>query len=189
MRGENLNRLQAKYQQEIRPILKKEFKVSNSLAVPKVVKVVINVGVGEIFHDKGALEKAKETLMMITGQKPLVCPAKKAIADFKIRKGQPVGLKVTLRGKRMYQFLDKFFTLVLAQVRDFRGANRKAFDGQANYTFGLREQTIFPEVDYDKIDKVRGLEISLITSTKDKKKALRLLELLGMPFEKGGQNR
>ena len=142
------------------------------------------MGIGDIVHDKGALVKTKETLKVITGQKPLVCPAKKAIADFKTRKGNPVGLKVTLRGKRMYQFLDKFFCLVLPRVRDFQGVKRSAFDQEANYSLGLREQIIFPEVDYDKIDKVRGLEINLVTSTKNKKQALRLLELMGMPFEK-----
>jgi len=179
-----MNRLQEKYQKQIFPILKKEFKISNSLAVPKIIKAVINIGVGDIAQDKPALEKAKESLKAITGQKPLVRPAKKAIADFKTREGNTIGFKVTLRKKRMYQFLDKLFCLVLPQVRDFQGVKRKAFDGQANYTLGLKEQIIFPEIDYDKIDKVRGMEISIVTNTKDKKMALRLLELLGMPFEK-----
>jgi len=179
-----MSRLQKKYQKNISSILKKEFKISNSLAVPRVLKVIINVGVGEIAHDKRALKKAKETLEAITGQKALVCCAKKAIADFKLKEGSPVGLKVTLRRRRMYQFLDKLFCLALPQVRDFQGVKREAFDQQANYTLGLKEQIIFPEVDYDKIDKVRGLEITIVTSTKDKKQALRLLELMGMPFEK-----
>jgi large subunit ribosomal protein L5 len=179
-----MNRLQKKYQQEIIPLLKKEFKISNFLAVPCITKTVINVGIGEISNDKQALEKVKETLKAITGQQPLARPAKKAIADFKIRQGNIVGFKVTLRGKRMYHFLDKLFSLVLPQVRDFSGVKRTAFDPQANYTLALKEQIVFPEVDYDKIDKVRGLEISIVTTTKDKAQALRLLELLGMPFEK-----
>lgn len=179
-----MNRLQEKYQKEAVPVLEKEFKFKNDLAVPRVEKVVINVGIGEITHDKGALEKAINSLAAITGQKPLVCQAKKAIADFKIRQGNVIGLKVTLRRKRMYQFLDKLFSLVLPLVRDFQGVKRTAFDDQANYTLGLQEQVIFPEVDYDKIDKVRGMEISIVTSTKDKKQALRLLELMGMPFAK-----
>lgn len=179
-----MNRLQEKYQQKIVPVLQKEFKISNPLAVPRLVKVVVNIGVGEIAREKQALEKAQQTLAMITGQKPLRRGARIAVADFKIREGDVVGLKVVLRQKKMYQFLDKLFTIVLPRVRDFSGVKRGAFDKQGNYTLGLKEQTIFPEVDYDKIDKVRGLEISFITSTKDKKQALRLLELLGMPFEK-----
>lgn len=178
------SRLEEKYQQEIIPLLQKEFALANRLAVPRLIKVVINMGIGEIAHDKTALEKTKESLALITGQKPLVCPAKKAIADFNIRKGTPVGLKVTLRKKRMYQFIDKLFTLVLPRVRDFQGVKRKSFDNEGNYTLGLKEQIIFPEVDYDKIDKVRGLEITFVSNCKDKKKNLRLLELLGMPFER-----
>lgn len=185
MSQNHMNRLQEKYFQKVLPSLKKEFNLANNLAVPRLVKVVVNVGIGEAGHDKNSLAKAQETLKQITGQKPLVCKAKIAIAEFKIRDGDPVGLKVTLRRKRMYQFLDKLFSLVLPKVRDFRGVKRNAFDGQANYSLGLREQIIFPEIDYDKIDKVRGLEITIITTTKDTKMAFRLLELLGMPFEKG----
>ncbi|PIS08740.1 50S ribosomal protein L5 [Candidatus Beckwithbacteria bacterium CG10_big_fil_rev_8_21_14_0_10_34_10] len=179
-----MNRLQKKYQDKVIPIFQKEMGIKNPLAVPRVEKVVFNVGIGDISLDKGALVKAKDALKAITGQKALVCPAKKAIADYKTRKGVPVGLKVTLRKKRMYQFMDKLFSVVLPRVRDFQGVKRSAFDKQANYTLGLKEQIIFPEVDYDKIDRVRGMEISFLISTKDKKKALRLLELLGMPFEK-----
>ena len=179
-----MNHLEEKYQKEIAPVLKKEFKIKNSLAVPRVLRVVVNVGIGEITHDKQAIDKAVNSLTSITGQKPLICPAKKAIADFKTRAGDPIGLKVTLRRKRMYQFLDKLFSIVLPLVRDFQGVKVEAFDQQANYTLGMREQIIFPEADYDKIDKVRGLEITIVTSTKDKLKALRLLELMGMPFEK-----
>ena len=184
-----MDRLQEKYKKKVVPVLKKEFKISNYLAVPSIVKVVVNMGIGNISNDKGALAKVKENLMKITGQKPLVCQAKKAIADFKIRKGDPVGLKVNLRGRRMYQFLDKLFCLVLPRTRDFQGVKRKAFDKQANYSLGMRELIIFPEVDYDKIDQARGLEVNINISTKDKKKALRLLELMGMPFEKNIKNK
>ena len=177
-------RLQEKYQKKVVPVLAKEFKLKNDLAVAKVEKVVINVGIGEITHDKAALEKAIDSLAVITGQRPLICQAKKAIADFKVREGNAIGLKVTLRRRKMYQFLDKLFSLVLPLVRDFQGVKKTSFDNQANYTLGLQEQVIFPEIDYDKIDKVRGMEISIVTSTKDKKQALRLLELMGMPFEK-----
>lgn len=179
-----MNRLQEKYQKQVVPALQKEFQLKNKLAVPRLTKVVVNIGIGSIAHDKGAVEKAKTTITAICGQKPLVCLAKKAIAEFKTREGLAVGLKVTLRGKRMFAFLDKLFTLVLSKVRDFQGVKLTAFDQQANYTLGLREQIIFPEVDYDKIDRVRGLEITICQTTKDKKQAKRLLELLGMPFEK-----
>lgn len=187
MQADNLktmNRLQQKYQKKVIPVLQKEFKISNSLAAAKIEKVVCNIGIGDIAHDKGALKKSQDTLAVITGQKPLLRGARIDVAEFKTRKGSIVGLKTTLRKKRMYQFLDKLFTIVLPRVRDFSGLKITAFDEQANYTLGLKEQIIFPEVDYDKIDKVRGLEITIVTSTKDKKQALRLLELLGMPFEK-----
>lgn len=179
-----MNRLEEKYQKEIIAVFQKEFNIKNSLAVPKIVKVVINVGIGQISSDKPAQEKAINVLAAITGQKPTIRKAKTAIAEFKIRRGTIVGLTVTLRKKRMYQFLDKLFTIVLPRVRDFQGLKRSAFDQQGNYTLGLKEQIIFPEVDYDKIDKIRGLEVTIVTSTKNKKQALRLLELLGMPFEK-----
>lgn len=179
-----MNRLKQKYQKEIIPALIKEFKVKNLMAVPKILKVVINIGIGEISSNKALIEKAESYLAAITGQKPLRRGAKKAIADFKTRRGDIIGLKVTLRKEKMYQFIDKLATLVLPRVRDFSGLSKKAFDKQANYTLGLKEQTIFPEVDYDKIDKVRGLEISFVTSTESKKQALRLLELLGIAFEK-----
>lgn len=179
-----LNRLQEKYQKQIVASLQKEFKYTNPLAVPKITKVIVNVGIGGVVHDKAAFEKTLTSMKLITGQKPLICLAKKAIAEFKIREGDPNGLKVTLRKVRMYQFLDKLFSLVLPRVRDFQGVSRKSFDGQANYTLGLKEQIIFPEIDYDKIDKVRGMEITFVTTTKDKKQAERLLELMGMPFEK-----
>jgi len=181
---EMISRLKKKYQQKIVPLLKKELGISNDLAVPRIKKVIVNMGIGDIGGEEKTLRKAVETFKMMTGQKPRICRAKKSIAEFKTRRGDPIGLKATLRRNRMYQFLDRLFSLALPQVKDFQGVKRKAFDNQANYTLGLKEQIIFPEVDYDKIDKVRGLEITLLTSTKDQQKALRLLELMGMPFEK-----
>lgn len=179
-----MNRLEEKYQKEIVSVFRKEFNIKNHLAVPKIIKVVINVGIGQISADKPAQEKAINVLAAIAGQKPMIRKAKTAIAEFKIREGMIVGLSTALRGQRMYQFLDKLFTIVLPRVRDFQGLKKSAFDKQGNYTLGLKEQIIFPEVDYDKIDKIRGLEVTIVTSTTDKKQALRLLELLGMPFEK-----
>ncbi len=178
------SRLEQKYITEVVPQLQKEFGIKNKLGVPKIEKLIINVGIGEISHDKTAIEKAINSLTAITGQYPSVRKAKKAIAEFKMRKGDIVGLKVTLRKKRMYQFLDKLFSIVLPRMRDFQGTKRTAFDKMGNYTLGLREQIIFPEADYDKIDKIRGMEITLISNSRDVKKTERLLELLGMPFEK-----
>lgn len=179
-----MSRLLEKYQKEIVPSLQKQLGKANPLAVPGVTKVVVNVGMGDIVKDQTAREKAIKTLADITGQKPQLRSAKKAIADFKVRQGDPIGLKVTLRGKRAYHFLDRLFSLVLPRVRDFQGVPRDAFDGSGNYTLGLGEQVIFPEVNYDTIDRVRGLEITIVTDTSDDKEALALLEALGMPFEK-----
>ena len=178
------NRLYQKYQQEVVPTLQKEWGLKNPLAVPRVEKVVVSIGIGEMAHNKEILQKASDYLAQITGQKPKLCRAKKSIAGFKIRQGDPIGLMVTLRRRRMYDFLDKLFTIVLPRVRDFQGVSRTAFDGHGNYNLGLREQTVFPEIDYDKIDKVRGLQVTIVTNTDDDKKAERLLELLGLPFEK-----
>lgn len=179
-----MNRLQEKYQQSINGILQKEFNFKNIMAVPRLVKIVVNVGIGEISREKQSLDKAKAVMAALTGQQPSLRSAKKAIAEFKTRQGDIIGLTTVLRGKRMYQFFDKLISLVLPRVRDFNGVKRDAFDDRGNYTLGLREQIIFPEVDYDKIDKVRGLEITIVTTAKDKQKALRLLELFGMPFMK-----
>jgi large subunit ribosomal protein L5 len=179
-----MSRLKDLYQKKVIPQLQKEFKISNKLAVSKINKVVVNMGIGEISKDKTAMQKAVETMAQITGQMPARQKARQAVADFKIREGDVIGLKTTLRGRRMYQFLDKLFNIVLPRVRDFRGVNPKSFDQAANFTLGMTEQIIFPEVDYDKIDKVRGLEVTIVTSTKSKKQAKRLLELLGIPFEK-----
>lgn len=184
----NKPRLQEVYRQKIVPQLQKEFELNNSLAVPRVVKVVINVGIKEAAKDKGVLQKGINYLAQIAGQKPKVTRARLSIAGFQLREGSPVGLTVILRKQRMYEFLDKLLTIVLPRVRDFQGVKRGAFDGSGNYTLGLREQIVFPEVDYDKIDRVRGLEITLVTNTDDDKQAKRLLELLGMPFEKKEKN-
>lgn len=174
--------LREKYQQEIVPLLRKEWHLANSLAVPKLVKVVVNVGLKEAVHDEGVLNKVSEELAKITGQKPTVRRAKKAIAGFKLGKGNPVGLAVTLRRQRMYAFLEKLFQIVLPRMRDFRGTSMASFDGRGNYSLGIEEQIVFPEVEFAKIEKLRGLEITLVTDTKDDEKAKRLLELLGMPF-------
>ena len=182
-----MSRLQEKYQKVVVPKLKKEFGVSANLAVPRILKIVINVGIGEITKDQNAIKKVTDYLSALAGQKPALMKAKSSIAEFKIRLGSPVGLRVTLRGKRAYDFLDKLFSITLARVREFRGLRKSSFDGQGNYTLGLTEQTIFPEVDYDKIDKTRGMEITIVTSAGTNVRALRLLEELGMPFEKGGE--
>jgi large subunit ribosomal protein L5 len=179
-----MSRLLEKYQKKIAPALQKKLGKTNLLAVPQVTKVVVNVGIGDLVKDQTAREKASQTLAALTGQKPQVKSAKKAIADFKLRQGDPVGLKVTLRGKRAYHFLDRLFSLVLPRVRDFQGVPRGAFDGSGNYTLGLTEQVIFPEVNYDTIDRVRGLEITIVTDTEKDEEARALLEALGMPFEK-----
>lgn len=180
--------LEEKYKEEIRPKLAKEFGVTNPLAVAKVEKVIVNMGVGQATQEKGLLEKATEDLRSITGQKPKVTKARLAIAGFKIRKGDPIGLMVTLRGKRMYYFLEKFFKIVLPRLRDFKGVSLSGFDGQGNYNLGLTEQIVFPEIDYVKVDKVRGLQITFVSTTKNDQQAKRLLEELGMPFVKGEKN-
>lgn len=179
-----ISHLAKKYQEEIVPTLKKEFGLVNILAVPKLVKVNVNVGLKEAAHDEGLLTKAVEELAAITGQKPKVCLAKKSIAAFKIVKGNPIGLTVTLRGVRMYDFLDKLLNIVLPRVRDFRGASLSSFDGQGNYTIGLEEQIVFPEIEFTKIEKTRGLEVTIVTNAGTDEKARKLLELLGVPFKK-----
>ena len=163
----------------------KQFKLTNSLAVPKIMKVVVNVGLGEAVADKGVVQKASEVLTMITGQKPKVTSSRQAIAGFKLRKGVPIGLQVTLRKKRMTDFLEKLFRIVLPRLRDFQGVSLKSFDGRGNYSLGLNEQIIFPEVDYDKVDKVRGMEITIVTNSNSDKMSQAMLAELGMPFEKG----
>lgn len=175
-------RLLERYRQEIAPTLTKEFNYSNKMQVPHVNKVVVNIGLGEALSNAKALDGAVKDLTTITGQKPLVRKAKKSIATFKLREGQSIGVKVTLRGERMYWFLDRLMNAALPRVRDFRGVPRDAFDGRGNYTLGLREQLIFPEIDYDAIDKLRGMEITIVTSANNDEEARRLLQLMGMPF-------
>ncbi len=175
-------RLRERYRQEIAPTLTKEFNYSNAMQVPRLKKIIVNIGVGEALANAKALDAAVKDLTTITGQKPLVRKAKKSIATFKLREGNAIGVKVTLRGTRMYWFLDRLMNAALPRVRDFRGVPRDAFDGRGNYTLGLREQLIFPEVDYDTIDKLRGMEITIVTSAKNDQEARRLLQLMGMPF-------
>ncbi len=175
-------RLKEKYKNEVVPSLMKKFNYKSVMQAPKIEKVVINMGVGEGATNAKAIDSAMEDLKAITGQKPVVTRAKKSIAGFKIRKGMPIGVKVTLRGDRMYYFLDKLFNVALPRVRDFRGVPDKSFDGRGNYTLGLREQLIFPEIDYDKIDKIRGMDVVIVTTAETDEEAKALLAELGMPF-------
>lgn len=169
---------------EIAPKLMEKFNYKNIMEVPKIVKIVVNRGIGDATVDPKAVEKTGEELKLITGQKPLFIKAKKSIASFKVRKGMVIGAKVTLRGKRMDEFFEKLINVALPRIRDFKGLSRKSFDGRGNYTFGIEEQLIFPEIEYDKVDKIRGFDISIITTAKTDEEAEALLELLGLPFEK-----
>ncbi|MCC6935582.1 MAG: 50S ribosomal protein L5 [Thermomicrobiales bacterium] len=175
-------RLKEQYLEEVRPRLRDEFKYRNDLEAPKIEKIVINIGVGEAIANNRALDAAVSDLTQIAGQKPVVTRAKKSIAAFRLRAGMPIGTMVTLRGDRMYEFLDRLLNIALPRVRDFRGISPKSFDGRGNYTLGLREQLIFPEIEYDKIDKLRGLEVAIVTTAKSDEEGRRLLQLLGMPF-------
>jgi large subunit ribosomal protein L5 len=179
-----MSRLKEKYQQDILPALMKEFKYTSVMQAPRVVKVVINVGLGEAIQHAQALDAAQQDIAAISGQHPVTTKARKSIANFKLRKGMPIGIMVTLRGKRMYEFLDKLISVALPRIRDFQGLNRNAFDGMGNYTLGLKDQTIFPEISYDKVDKVRGLEICIVTTARNNAEGLRLFELMGMPFSR-----
>lgn len=179
-----VNRLEKKYKEEIRPALVKEFNYPTVMMAPRLEKIVINMGVGDATQNSKALEDAVADLATITGQRPIITKAKKSIATFKVREGQAIGCKVTLRGVRMYEFLDKFVSIALPRVRDFRGISRNSFDGHGNYTVGVKEQLIFPEIDYDKVSKVRGMDIVLVTTARSDKEAAALLEKLGMPFRK-----
>lgn len=176
------SRLKTKFQTEVVPALMQEFNYTSVMQVPHLVKIVLNIGMGEAIQNAKSLDAAVGDLSAIAGQKPVVTRAKKAIAAFKLRQGMPIGAMVTLRGERMYQFLDRFINLALPRVRDFRGINRRSFDGRGNYTIGLREQILFPEIDYDKVDKLRGMEISIVTSAVDDAQGYALLKRLGMPF-------
>jgi large subunit ribosomal protein L5 len=179
--------LQERYQNEVRGQLQREFELRNVMQVPRLEKIVVNVGVGsETQSDSKALDAAVNDLTIITGQKPVIAKARKSIANFKLREGKPIGVKVTLRGQRMWAFLDRLVNVALPRVRDFRGVPAEAFDGRGNYTLGLREQLVFPEIEYDKIDKVRGMEITVVTTARNDEQGRRLLQLLGMPFAKKG---
>ena len=175
-------RLKDKYRAEVAPALKQHFQYKNVMEIPRLEKIVINMGLGDCKDNAKALELAVSELATISGQKPLVTKAKKSIANFKLRAGMNVGAKVTLRGDRMYEFTDKLVSIVLPRVRDFRGVSAKAFDGRGNYALGVREQLIFPEIEYDKVEKIRGLEMIFVTSAKTDEEAQELLHLLGMPF-------
>lgn len=174
--------LRERYRNEVVPALKERFGYKSVMQVPRIEKIVINMGVGEAVQDAKALEAAMRDLAAITGQKPAVTRAKKSIANFKLRAGMPIGCRVTLRGQRMYDFLGKLIHIALPRIRDFRGVSPRSFDGRGNYTLGLREQLIFPEVDYDTIDKVRGMDVTIVTTAKTDEEALELLKALGMPF-------
>ena len=180
-----MNRMKERYQSEVVPALMKAVNFTNVMQVPRIEKVVLNIGLGEALDNPKALEAATTDLTAIAGQKPVITKARVSIANFKLREGRSIGTKVTLRGERMWAFLDRLINVVLPRVRDFRGVSRDAFDGRGNYTLGLREQLIFPEIEYDKIDKIRGLEISIVTTARTDDQAAVLLEMLGMPFRKG----
>jgi large subunit ribosomal protein L5 len=175
-------RLKERYQKEVAPAIAKEFGIKNPMAIPRVTKVVLNMGMGEAIANAKILDTAADELRAITGQKPVITKAKKSIASFKLRQGMPIGVMVTLRGDRMYEFLDRLVSIALPRVRDFRGISPKAFDGRGNYTIGVREQLIFPEIDFNKVDKLRGMNISIITSARDDEQARALLKGLGLPF-------
>lgn len=175
-------RLKEKYRNEIAGALAKEFDIKNPMAVPKVTKVIVNMGLGEASSNAKILDTAVEELRAVTGQKPVITKAKKSIAAFKLRQGMNIGAMVTLRGDRMYEFLDRLISVALPRVRDFRGISGKAFDGRGNYTLGVREQLIFPEIDFNKVDKTRGMNISIVTTAKTDEQARSLLKALGMPF-------
>jgi large subunit ribosomal protein L5 len=179
-----MSRVRDRYREDVVPALTSEFGYKSIYLVPKLEKIVINIGLGESIQNGRAVDAAVNDLTIISGQKPVVTKAKKSIAAFKLREGMPIGAKVTLRGERMYEFYDRLTAVGLPRIRDFRGVTPNAFDGRGNYTLGLREQLLFPEIDYDKIDKVRGLEISFVTTARTDEEARRLLALLGMPFAK-----
>jgi len=180
-----MNRMRVRYQEEVVPALMKALNMENVMELPRITKVVVNIGLGEAMDNPKALEAAVGDMMLITGQKPVITKARKSISNFKLREARAIGAKVTLRGDKMWSFLDRLMNIVLPRVRDFRGVSDEAFDGHGNYTLGLREQLIFPEIEYDKIDKVRGMEITIVTTARTDDQASQLLALLGMPFRKG----
>jgi large subunit ribosomal protein L5 len=179
-----MNTLQKRYNDEIIPALRKTFSLKNVMQVPRIEKIVINIGMGEAMDNPKSLEAAVADLVIITGQKPVMTQARKSIANFKLREGRLIGTKVTLRGERMWAFLDRLMNTALPRVRDFRGVSPNAFDGRGNYTLGIHDQLIFPEIEYDKIDKLRGMEVTIVTTAKNDDQARVMLDLLGMPFKK-----
>lgn len=179
-------RLKQRYQEEIVPVLMKEFGYTNVMQVPRIEKVTLNVGLGEAVSDAKALDAASRDIATITGQHPVITRARRSISNFKLREGMPIGVTVTLRGARMWEFLDRLLNATLPRIRDFQGVSPNSFDGRGNYSLGLREQVIFPEIEYDKIDKVRGMQITIVTTARTDEEGKRLLELLGMPFAKRG---
>ncbi len=179
-------RLLTRYREDIRPSLVREFSYSSSMQAPNVVKVVLNMGLGEALTNARALETAPAQMGIIAGQRPVITKARRSVANFKVREGMSIGCAVTLRGRRMWEFLDRFLSLALPRIRDFRGVSRNSFDGQGNYSVGIREQVIFPEIDYNNLDRVRGLEVAIVTSARSDREGFRLLEQLGMPFTREG---
>jgi large subunit ribosomal protein L5 len=177
-----MSRLRDRYSKDVVPALKKEFGYSNVMAIPKIQKVVVNMGLGEATQNAKIVDTGADEVMKITGQKPVVTRAKKSIAQFKVRKGMPIGAMVTLRGERMWEFLDRLISVALPRVRDFRGVSARGFDGRGNFTLGLKDQLLFPEIDYMKVDKARGMNISVVTTAKTDEESRKLLQLLGMPF-------
>ncbi len=177
-------RLKDKYIEEVLPAMREQFKYENVMQVPKLTKIVVNIGMGEALQDANALDRAAEDVATITGQKPVINRAKRSIANFRLREGNPIGVSTTLRGARMYEFLDRLVTAALPRIRDFQGLNPNAFDGRGNYSLGIREQLIFPEIDYDRVDKVRGMQVTIVTTAKTDEEGRRLLELMGLPFRR-----
>jgi large subunit ribosomal protein L5 len=178
--------MKVRYQEEVVPALQKALNLKNIMEVPRISKVVVNIGMGEALDNPKALDAAVGDLTAITGQKPVITKARKSIANFKLREGRSIGVRVTLRGEKMWAFLDRLMNIALPRVRDFRGISPNAFDGRGNYTLGLREQLVFPEIDYDKIDKLRGLEVTIVTTARTDDEGRQLLQMLGMPFRKEG---
>lgn len=177
-------RMKERYTAEVLPALREHFQYANVMEVPGIEKVVVNIGMGEALTDANALDRAADDIAAITGQKPMINRAKRSIANFRLREGNPIGVSTTLRGVKMWEFLDRLITAALPRVRDFQGLNPNAFDGRGNYSLGVREQIIFPEVDYDKVDKVRGMQVTIVTNAKTDEEGRRLLELIGVPFRK-----
>ena len=181
------NRVKEKYEKEVVPFLMKKFGYTTVMQCPKLVKIVINTGLGDIKDNAKSIQTTENEIKLISGQQPILTKAKKSVANFKVREGQTVGIKVTLRGERMYNFYDKFVSIALPRLRDFRGVSDKAFDGRGNYSVGLKEQLIFPEITYDQVEKIRGMDVAIVTTAKTDEEARELLRALGMPFKKEGE--